>query len=135
MLLDRASALGLITALGAGAYRPHLALPACLGAQWRQEAGENRDAQREALVRAHAHVGNWLQGQFKAATRGSPSRWSRCSGARSGSGNAFVEFFPTIESARSPVRTHPSHIAVPVELAAILSNALLTFELDQRGEA
>ncbi|MEO0760461.1 MAG: CHAT domain-containing protein, partial [Pseudomonadota bacterium] len=69
-VLDRVAALGLLTDIGAGAYRLHPALPAYLAASWRAEAGETHAAARratlDALVAAHAAFGQWLDQQMKS---------------------------------------------------------------------
>jgi len=67
--LERAASLGLLTALGAGTYRLHPALPAYLAAEWRASAGPDFQAQQTAtllaLVAAHAWFGQWLNSQIQ----------------------------------------------------------------------
>ena len=52
--LDDAARVGLLTALGAGMYRIHPALPAYLAAQWRAEDPDGYDSVRDAATRALA---------------------------------------------------------------------------------
>jgi hypothetical protein len=81
-LLDQAAAVGLLTALGAGMYRIHPALPAYLAARWRNEQPDRYEAERaavdRALLDAHAAFGQWLVQQINAGDAGlafsSPNR-------------------------------------------------------------
>jgi tetratricopeptide (TPR) repeat protein len=67
--LSAAAGVGLLTALGAGTYRLHPALPAYLGVQWRAAAGAAFEAERQAalsaLLGAYAGFGTWLNRQFE----------------------------------------------------------------------
>ncbi len=67
--LSAAAGVGLLTALGGGAYRLHPALPAYLWAQWRGQAGEAFEAERQAALRAllaaYAGFGTWLMQQIQ----------------------------------------------------------------------
>ena len=68
-VLDACAAAGLLTALGAGMYRIHPALPAYLAALWRERAGERfeeeREAARVASITAYAALGSWLNQQIQ----------------------------------------------------------------------
>ena len=67
-LLDRATGLGLLTALGAGMYGLHPALPAFLAGQWQQHRPHTYPAERAAaqteLLTAHAALARWLVQQI-----------------------------------------------------------------------
>jgi tetratricopeptide (TPR) repeat protein len=72
--LQDATRVGLLTALGAGMYRIHPALPAYLAAQWRADDPGSydgaRDAATRALATAYAELGNWLLQQVQAGDAG-----------------------------------------------------------------
>ena len=67
--LHAAAAVGLVARLGDGRYRIHPALPAFLAARWRDEEPDHYDRERtaatEALVTAHAVLGEWLIQQIR----------------------------------------------------------------------
>lgn len=67
-LLDRATDLGLLTALDAGMYTLHPALPAYLASQWQHQHGDDYHTQRatteHALLNAHARLTDWLEQQL-----------------------------------------------------------------------
>ncbi|WP_371653313.1 MULTISPECIES: tetratricopeptide repeat protein [unclassified Streptomyces] len=67
-LLERASALGLLSPGVAGTYRIHPALPSYLADRWKSQADEAYDDQRTASVRAlletHAAFCSWLSEQL-----------------------------------------------------------------------
>jgi tetratricopeptide (TPR) repeat protein len=67
-VLDQAAGVGLLSRLGGGKYRIHPALPAYLAARWRTEEPDGyhhqRAAAENALLTAHAALGNWLLGQI-----------------------------------------------------------------------
>lgn len=68
-LLQRLTAVGLLSRLGAGMYRLHPALPAWLLAAWRETAGAGLAAERaaanDALLTAYALMGDWLARQIE----------------------------------------------------------------------
>ena len=67
-VLEQAAGLGLLSALGAGMYRIHPALPGYLAEQWRTAHTEDFEAQREqatrALLDAYAAFASWLDRQI-----------------------------------------------------------------------
>jgi tetratricopeptide (TPR) repeat protein len=73
-VLDEAAGVGLLTALGAGMYRIHPALPAYLADRWQQEEPSDYDAVREAginaLVTAYAALSGWLEQQIQSGNTG-----------------------------------------------------------------
>jgi tetratricopeptide (TPR) repeat protein len=66
--LAETARVGLLTPLGVGEYGVLPALPAYLAAQWRREAGqgfeEERQAAQRALLTAYADFGEWLNQQI-----------------------------------------------------------------------
>jgi tetratricopeptide (TPR) repeat protein len=66
--LAKTARVGLLAPLGGGQYSVLPALPAYLAAQWRREAGqgfeEERQAARRALLAAYAHLGAWHDQQI-----------------------------------------------------------------------
>ncbi|OAR24178.1 hypothetical protein A8W25_17180 [Streptomyces sp. ERV7] len=67
-LLERASALGLLSPGEAGTYRIHPALPSYLADRWKSQAGDAYDDQRtasiHALLETHAVFSSWLSEQL-----------------------------------------------------------------------
>ncbi|MEV0391243.1 tetratricopeptide repeat protein, partial [Nonomuraea sp. NPDC050643] len=67
-VLKRASAVGLLTALGGGMYRIHPALPAYLTSRWRLDQPGDFDQQHtrttRALLDAYAALSQWLDQQI-----------------------------------------------------------------------
>ncbi|MCX4671509.1 tetratricopeptide repeat protein [Streptomyces sp. NBC_01381] len=67
-LLERAAAVGLLVPLRSRMYRIHPALPACLAARWKSEAGAAYGDQRTAavlgLLSAHSSFSTWLSDQL-----------------------------------------------------------------------
>lgn len=68
-LAERCVEIGLLTALGAGMFRIHPALPQYLTALWRQQASEQYETEEAdallASIRAHAVLGEWLWNQIQ----------------------------------------------------------------------
>jgi tetratricopeptide (TPR) repeat protein len=73
-VLHDAARVGLLTALGAGMYRIHPALPAYLAAHWRTDDpggyDTSRDAATRALATACAAFGEWLAQQIGTGDAG-----------------------------------------------------------------
>ena len=71
-LLDRLAGIGVLTALGAGMYRLHPALPSYLTAEWRRSAGTDfaaeQEAAEQALLAAYAGFGDWLYQQIQGGS-------------------------------------------------------------------
>jgi tetratricopeptide (TPR) repeat protein len=69
-VLEDAARVGLLTALGAGMYQIHPALPAYLTEQWRAEDPDGycsaRDAANRAFAHAHAVLGAWLRKEIES---------------------------------------------------------------------
>ena len=67
-LLDRATEVGLLSAIGAGMYTIHPALPAYLATQWRHQQPDTypgeRAAAQQALLHACAVLAAWLHQQI-----------------------------------------------------------------------
>jgi hypothetical protein len=67
--LERCKAVGLLTALGAGMYRIHPALPPYLDGLWREQAGSDYTAEaaaaRHAVTQACAKLGSWALLQIR----------------------------------------------------------------------
>jgi hypothetical protein len=68
-LLYQSARIGLVSALGAGMYRVHPALPGYLGARWRHEDpdryADQRAAAERALLHAYAALSIWLYRQLE----------------------------------------------------------------------
>lgn len=72
-LLDRATDLGLVTALGTSMYAVHPALPSYLAARWHHEEPDypdQRAATASALVDAYAAFAGWLDRQITGGDAG-----------------------------------------------------------------
>jgi tetratricopeptide (TPR) repeat protein len=73
-VLDRATDLGLLAAIGTGTYQIHPALPAFLASLWQPDGGEAyaRDLARstDAFLNAYARLSTWLHEQIKAGDAG-----------------------------------------------------------------
>lgn len=70
--LDQAAGLGLLTPLWGGQHRIHPALPLYLAGLWRDDAGQDyaaeRDAAEDAFLTAAADFGRWLDQQIKGGS-------------------------------------------------------------------